>query len=490
VIFAASEGRAGDILRVPQDYPTIQQAIDAAVNGDTVLVSRGSYAGPLVITGKTITLASNFINTRDPDDVSQTVVSGGDPVVTVESTAADTTVQGLTIQNRDGLTSSASRVYVLDNRFINNSDAMSFEGGGGLVRGNYFDDSSDDAIDSDHSNADATIENNTILNSGDDGIEIRLHDYTGPMIDIVIRNNTISGSEEDGIQLIDYSGTSSRRFRIERNVIVNSLMVGIGSMANGKTAEDFNGAPMVEDVQIVNNTISGNPYGITGGDNMLVMNNIIANSTQIGLKRASSSSLATYNDFWNNGTHYTNSNVDAGTTLLQDPLLDADYDLQPGSPCIDAGAASVVWNGKTVDAPPYNGPAPDLGARETAGGPGEAAADQGMTAERGPGEAVTARYAPGCGAVDHVIYWGASPLSEGISWTGAACGLGTTGVASFDPGPVAPGSFIYFVIVAQDGSTEGSYGRNSAGFERPEAWGIGSCDVLQSLAGCEAPPGP
>ncbi|MGH7731160.1 MAG: T9SS type A sorting domain-containing protein [Candidatus Eiseniibacteriota bacterium] len=75
----------------------------------------------------------------------------------------------------------------------------------------------------------------------------------------------------------------------------------------------------------------------------------------------------TYNDFWSNGTDVTTSNVDAAKTWHLNPLLDGNYDLQPGSPCIDTGAATYVWNGNSVSALPYSGAAPDLGAHETSG---------------------------------------------------------------------------------------------------------------------------
>ncbi|MEM7310267.1 MAG: hypothetical protein AAF682_26565 [Planctomycetota bacterium] len=45
-------------LLVPQDHPTIQGAITAAVDGDTVLVSSGTYVEQLDLLGKAITLRS------------------------------------------------------------------------------------------------------------------------------------------------------------------------------------------------------------------------------------------------------------------------------------------------------------------------------------------------------------------------------------------------------------------------------------------------
>ena len=87
---------------------------------------------------------------------------------------------------------------------------------------------------------------------------------------------------------------------------------------------------------------------------------------------------------------------------------------------------------------------------------------------------------------DDVVYWGTGPIVGGLSWTGSACGLGTSGTGSFDPGDPAPGAFFYFVVVGQNASGEGSYGQAFDGVtatERPQGVGVGACPMPQDLTG-------
>ena len=369
LIVASSLPADAATLEVPSQYPTIQSAIDAAANGDLVLIAPGTYVESPVLTGKTITVASLFHTTGDRSHIDQTIIDGGGGarVVRIGASAALPVIVGLTLRNASDGVSANGKFHFLDNRVTNTGDGIDYEAGsGGLVRGCVFENNDDDGIDLDHS-VTTTIENNTIRNNGDDGIEIRLQPYSGPHLANVIRNNSITGNDEDGIQFISYDIWTPRSFHIEGNLILNNAMAGVGMMCCANSVENYQGANVLERITLFNNTFSGNAYGVTGGDSLSVVNNIFVNTTNIALKNADAGSIAAYNLFFGNGVDVSQSNVDMATTLFEDPQLLPDRSLATGSPAIDAGTVSFEINGVVVwskDAGEFSGAAPDLGAVE------------------------------------------------------------------------------------------------------------------------------
>ena len=310
------------VIRVPQDYSSIQKAVDAAGDGDTILVGPGTYAGGIVISGKSITLTSLYQVAGDPALVEQTIIEGGSPGISVDESAPNTTIAGFHfVGGEDAVQFFAQGGQCLDNFFDHTvNDAISFEDVGGVARGNTVIGAGDDGVDVDDASADVLIQNNTIRDVGDDGIEIRNQNYQGPLVTHTIQGNTIIGSEEDGIQLIDYSELSDRAFVIRNNLIQGSLDVGLGIMDNGETTEDFRGASMPERVEVSSNTFDGNHYGITGGDNLTATDNTISNS-EVGLKNVDGHSTVSGTRFINNDVDHIHSNVSAAATVPKEGNL-------------------------------------------------------------------------------------------------------------------------------------------------------------------------
>lgn len=364
-------------LTVPGQYASVQAAIDAALDGDVVLIDPGTYVENLVIAGKAITLASQFLVNGDKSFIQQTILDGdgGASVLEIAATAGPATrIVGLTLQNAEDGIAPYAKFTIEDSRITQTSDGIDYEdGSGGLVQRSTFEDNSDDGIDLDFA-VEVTIETSIIRDNGNDGIEMRLQAYTGPTLSVVIRDNLIANNgwktatpNGDGIQLIEYTPGSSREFTIERNLIIGNAQAGIGMMCCAQTAEDLEGASLLENIFVFNNTFAGNDHGITGGDNTVVVNNIFIDSPGIALKRVDGNSRAAYNLFHGNGTNVFESNVLSPTMVFADPKLDENYRPHSTSPAIDRGTATFTWNFQPVlDLPPeaYFGDGPDIGAVE------------------------------------------------------------------------------------------------------------------------------
>lgn len=313
------------IINVPMDVSTIQSGINAAGNGDTVVVSLGTYFENINFKGKNIVVTSNFYLAGDTSFISQTTINGSAAInadtgsCVIISSGEDSTavLMGFTITGGTGtkwLDAHGAGTYregggvlidfssptIRNNKIIyntaTNSSGVSGAGGGGIRI----------------SDGNPYILNNLIsLNQGKYGPGIVLN-YTG----CIIRNNIISynsgGQTFNGGGAI-WSNTNSSQYPkiIENNTIYkNTAAVGTGGcLVWGGT------------VVLRNNIIREN----SSTDNSQVK--VIGGSAQV--------------TFCNVEGGYTGAgNIDADPQFI-DTLS---FLLNLSSSSIDAGDSSAVYN--------------------------------------------------------------------------------------------------------------------------------------------------
>src|SRR6266540_4321828 len=192
--------QAVTLIRVPEDYATIQAAINAADPADIIQVRTGTYNENIVI-DRAVTLTAETFDQINPAN-NTTLLNGGAGTATI-TIAPNLTqlpiIRGFVIQGgNDGI--QASSPFIAEFNFFHSSViAVNYQwGSGGANRNNVYFQSADDAIHLDNTDRPLLIENNRIMYAGDDGIEINLQDKPSPPapIEVNIWNNMIIGSRE------------------------------------------------------------------------------------------------------------------------------------------------------------------------------------------------------------------------------------------------------------------------------------------------------
>ncbi|MCJ7459279.1 MAG: right-handed parallel beta-helix repeat-containing protein [candidate division Zixibacteria bacterium] len=298
------------VIRIPVDFQTIQEGIDSASNGDTVLVAPGTYYENINFRGKAITVASHFIYDHNSATIEATIIDGSEPI-NPDSGSVVTFVSG------------EDSISILIGFTITGGTGTNFylgrwqRHGGGI----YCFSSS------------PTIMNNLII------------------------NNHIP-SEPGGMW--ELGGGMSCRGTSSPLIVNNLIILNSCDDGGGGICIESGGSP-----RIVNNTISNN-----GSDGMLiwnvcthnVSNNIIVNNDGHGMSFMNCSSYygISHNDVWNNadgnfdaegypppeigdttwGTNVNGIPCDSYHNIIRNPMFvnpDTDYHLQENSPCVNAG---------------------------------------------------------------------------------------------------------------------------------------------------------
>ena len=226
------------IRRVPADYSTIQQAINAAVNGDTVLVAPGTYVENINFGGKAVTVTSEA-------GPQVTIIDGNHlgTVVTFGSGETSASVlNGFSIRNGDspsgarfqgGGVAIFNASPIITNNLITSNKRID-EGGGIVIEGGS-----------------PTIRNNTITNNMavDSGGGIAVN-FGSPIIEGNQISHNQAPSSGGGISVL---GTSTVLI-VGNSITENTTFAGGG-------IELFSSGPVI----IRNNVISDNRASFEGG---------------------------------------------------------------------------------------------------------------------------------------------------------------------------------------------------------------------------------
>lgn len=384
LVFISVDCQAQTTRRVPADHPTIQQAINASVGGDTVLVSPGTYFETINFLGKAITVRSE----SGPD---VTIIDGnhaGTVVRFISGEGSTSVLDGFTIRNGfpsnspgGGILCSATAPTIKNNIITNN--AALFAGGGIFLSGNAPVIISNKILNNNAcfgggiatNGSSALIQGNTISGNtttgctggGGGGIRIaggslaRILDNiisnnssgTGGGIELfgsgptIIRGNTITGNissaEGGGINLTNPSPATIVQNFITKNTASEGGGIAWSHLPNS----------------IVNNTIADNDAptrgsGIlaeVGGTQIKIFNNIIVAKgaqTAVFCDLASPLVFNSNNVFSPQGLAFERecaNQMGINGNISVDPLFvdpaNGDYHLRPNSPSIDAGDNSA-----------------------------------------------------------------------------------------------------------------------------------------------------
>jgi len=355
-------------IHVPDDFTSIQDAIGASFNGDTIVVRPGTYVENIDFTGKNIVVRSEsgpLVTTIDGNQAESVVLCiGGEPATaaldgfTITNGAASSDGGGLRIVN----SSPAIR-----NNIIENNAALSTWGSGGgiycysslsLITNNVITQNSASyeggGIAAAYASSLAIDGNRFSQNSGGFGGAICCgHD------DSVIEKNLFVDNNADAGGAIHFNGSISV---FARNVVDSNDSAHQGGGINVNNLS----APLIADNMIYRNRAGWDGGGIhcEGNADPTVTNNTVYGNEALcggGIHCQDRAIAITNTIFWHNVAlnsdpeiHVVNASPDVnyccveggwptGTgNISSDPLfadeIDDDYHLAYTSPCRDAGS--------------------------------------------------------------------------------------------------------------------------------------------------------
>jgi nitrous oxidase accessory protein len=315
--------KGASTIIVPDDYSTIQEAINNAADGNTVFVKTGTYYEHVVV-NRTISLLG--------EDVSTTIIDGNNTghvisIVSDNVTLASFTVQrgggtmfpdydaGVSLKNARGCEISGSNI--VDNGCFG---IHLLESSQNLVTGNNFTRNMWYAIDLTTSNSNV-VSSNTVVFNGNIGVGMHYSSQNNIILENTILNNTCgldAARASNNAILGNYLANNS-----ETGIWIQDYAINNAIFGNNVTGSRY--CIKIEG-QADSNAVSGNILadGQSGMQiaraNTILNNNIINNTQQV---RIVSGSVNAWNGSYASGGNYWSDYN--GTDANQDGIGDTQY---------------------------------------------------------------------------------------------------------------------------------------------------------------------
>jgi parallel beta-helix repeat protein len=187
-------------LKVPQQFATIQEAVDAAQSGDVVQIAKGTYVENVEVGKTNVRIVGKPGAILDGGGVDEALVIGFSTFVTVE---------GLTVQNSGAFP--AILIGISVNVEVSNCKVQGDFTDGILVTGA----------------SNVRLVDNQVTGAGEDGIQIESDD-------VLVSGNTVKSSDSANIRVIGSYNT------IEDNVLDSSGVDSISLGDGGTTTTSSN----------------------------------------------------------------------------------------------------------------------------------------------------------------------------------------------------------------------------------------------------------
>lgn len=332
---------------VPDDYPTIQAAIDNAAAGDTIFVRNGTYYENIVI-AKPLSLVG--------ENKSDTIIDGGgvlNVAAVVEVNSDNVTVTGFTIRGSDpyiggGIVLSANNCNISDNVVSGNNFGIRAHTSGSIICGNTITNNTDnsglgtsglglDVSGSGNVICENTMTNNTwgVLLQHAENTVFKNNNLTNNVASC--RLNNLGGINEIGTSnLVDgrplYFLTNQ-----ENKVIAPPVFSEVGYLAlqsstnvtmTGLTTEGIS-LTSCTNCTIRNSTISNSEMGIclisSSSNNTISHNTLNRNGGGIYLGWESDNNVLVGNDISTNGIGIALGNDVTENHILDNTIADNEY---------------------------------------------------------------------------------------------------------------------------------------------------------------------